>query len=376
MDNKYSKLIISAALILFIFLGINYYRKQNRNVIDEIISMNDMINVLIAGRNVYNENTFSFFALITINPVNNNIGITFIPPDYRIMMNDDGTKVKKISEIDLYYFDRIKYTLKKDIQMNVPFYVKLYSPDVIRAVDLIEGVNIFALDQAVFSTKNSFGLQYLDGVKCVSYINSAEQNSIYMKYDRILDLLLTLYNDRENRKKLFSNEFIDELFKNIKTNLMAKELYSIAEIVLNKGNIDSTLLPGGFDNGLYVVDEVSYRTYHQEFLTNLVVESESEPNVKIKILNGTSIPGLARKLRNDLIRDGMNVVEFGTSNYQAIYDSIIICRKSDIKSVNKISEMTGISKIYFVTDTTQLNNILIVVGEDMASEEQVKNKQK
>jgi hypothetical protein len=376
LDNKYSKLIISGALILFIFLGINYYRKQNRNVIDEIISMNDMINVLIAGRNVYNENTFSFFALITINPVNNNIGITFIPPDYRIMMNDNGTKVKKISEIDLYYFDRIKYTLKKDLQMNVPFYVKLYSPDIIRAVDLIEGVDIFALDQAVYSTKSIFGLQYLDGIKCVSYINSAEQNSIYMKYDRILDLILTLYNDRENRKKLFSNEFIDELFKNIKTNLMAKELYSIAEIVSGKGNIDSTLLPGGFDNGLYVVDEVSYRTYQQEFLTNLVVEAESESNVKIKILNGTSIPGLARKLRNDLIRDGMNVVEFGTSNYPAIYDSIIICRKSDFKSVNKISEMTGISKIYFVTDTTQLNNILIVVGEDMASEGQVKNKQK
>jgi len=62
----------------------------------------------------------------------------------------------------------------------------------------------------------------------------------------------------------------------------------------------------------------------------------------------------------------MNVVEFGTSNYPAIYDSIIVCRKSDLKSANKISEMTGIGKIYFVTDTTQLNNILIIVGEDMA----------
>ena len=376
MNNKYLKIIISAGLILIIILGINFYNKRNRNVIDEIISMKDMINILVAGRNVYNDNTFTFFALITINPVNNNIGITFIPPDYRIMMNDDGTKVKKISEIDLYYFDRIKYTLKKDIQMNVPFYIKLYSPDVVRAVNLIEGVDIFSLDQAVYSTKTNFGLQYLDGIKVVSYINSAEQNSIYMKYDRILDLLLTLYNDKENRKKLFNNEFIDELFKNIKTNLMSQELYSIAEILFNKGNVDSTLLPGGFSNGYYVVDEVSYRTYQQEFLTNLVVETESEPTVKIKILNGTSIPGLARKLRNDLIRDGMNVVEFGTSNYPAVYDSIIVCRKSDIKSANKISEMTGIGKIYFVTDTTQLNNILIVVGEDMASEEQIKNKQK
>jgi len=366
LNNKYPKLIISAVLIVLIFLGINFYRKQNRNVIDEIISMKDMVNILVAGRNVYNENTFSFFALITINPVNNNIGITFIPPDYRIMMNDDGTKIKKISEIDLYYFDRIKFTLKKDIQMNVPFYIKLYSPDVVRAVNLLEGVDILSLDQAVYSAKNNFGLQYLDGEKSVAYINSSDQNSIYMKYDRILDLLLTFYNDRENKKKLFSYEFIDEFFKNIKTNLMTQELYSIAEIIFKEGNVDSTLLPGGFNNGFYVVDEVSYRTYQQDFLTNLVVESEAEPNVKIKILNGTTIPGLARKLRNDLIRDGMNVVEFGTSNYPAIYDSIIVCRKSDTKAAGKISEMTGIGKVYFVTDTTQLNNILIIVGEDMA----------
>ncbi len=366
MDNKYSKVIVSAVVVLIIFTGIHFYKKHNRNVIDEIISMNDMINVLVAGRNVYNDNTFTFFALVTINPVNNNIGITFIPPDYRIMMNDDGSKIKKISELDFYYFDRIKYTLKQDIQMNVPFYVKLYSPDIVRSVNLLEGIDVFSLDQPVYSTKNNFGLQYLDGDKIVAYINSSEQNSIYMKYDRVLDLLLTLYNDRENRKKLFTIEFISEMFKNIKTNLLNQEIFSIAEIVFNKGSVDSTLLPGGFNNGYYVVDEVSYRTYQQEFLTNLVVETESEPTVKIKILNGTSIPGLARKLRNDLIRDGMNVVEFGTSNFPAIYDSIIICRKSDIKSVNKISEMTGIGKIYFVTDTTQLNNILIIVGEDMA----------
>ncbi len=376
MNNKYSKLIITAVLIIIIFLGINFYKKRNRNVIDEIISMKDMINILIAGRNVYNDNTFNFFALITINPVNNNIGITFIPPDYRIMMNDDGTKVKKISELDLYYFDRIKYTLKKDIQMNVPFYVKLYSTDVVRIVDMIEGIDLFFLDKAGNSQKNKFGLQYLDGEKCVQYINSSEQNSIYMKYDRILDLMLTLYNDRDVRKKLFTYEFIDEVFRNIKTNLMPRELYSISEIVSNKGNVDSTLLPGGFNNGYYVVDEVSYTTYQQEFLKSLVVSTESEPNVKIKILNGTSVPGLARKLRNDLIRDGMNVVEFGTSNYPIIYDSIIICRKSDTKSVNKIAEMTGIGKIYFVTDTTQLNNILIIVGEDMAGEKIVKSKTK
>jgi len=97
LNSKYLKWIIPVILIVSIFVGISLYNKSNRNVIDDIISMKDMINVLVAGRNVYNDNTFNFFALVTINPVNNNIGITFIPPDYRIMMNDDGTKIKKIS---------------------------------------------------------------------------------------------------------------------------------------------------------------------------------------------------------------------------------------------------------------------------------------
>lgn len=365
MNNKYIKIIAGVFIIFALITGINFYNRRSRNVIDDIISMKDMINILIAGRNVYNDNTFAFFALATINPVNNNIGITFIPPDYRIMMNDSGTKLKKISELDFFYFDRIKYTLKRDIQMNVPFYIKLYPTDVVRIVDLLEGIEIFSLDQAVYSTRQNFGLQYLDGEKCVDYINLTEKNSIYMKYDRILDILLTLYHDRENRKRMFSYDFISELFRNVKTNLMPREIFSIAGIIFNKGNVDSTLLPGEFANGLYVVDEISYKTYEQEFLKNIIVNADSEPNIKIKILNGTSVPGLARKLRNELIRDGMNVMEFGTSNLPKIYDSIIVCRKCDMKDADKISAMTGIGKIYYVTDTTQLNNILIIVGEDM-----------
>lgn len=367
MNNK-SKIAVAAGAVILLLLGINEYRTGTRNVVDEIISKKGLINILIAGRNVYNENTFSFFAIASINPSNNNIGITFIPPDYRIMMDDDGSKVKKISELDFYYFDNIKDTLKKDIQLNVPFYIKIYSPDVVRSVNMIEGVNLFLIDQAGIAKDSKFGLNYLDGKKIVNYINSADQNSIYMKYDRILDVLLTLYTDRENLKKYLNEEFINEVFKNIKTNLLPQEILSIANIVFEKGNVDSTLLPGGFNNGLYVVDEISYKTYQQEFLTKIVTDSDPDPNVKISILNGTSIPGLARKMRNDLIRDGLNVVEFGTSNYPFQKDSIIVCRKCDIKAANRTAEITGINRIYFVTDTTQLSNVLIIIGEDMASD--------
>jgi len=368
LESKKVKIITAAAVIIVLLFGINLYRKSTRNVIDEIISKNGLINILIAGRNVYNENTFSFYAIVSINPSNNNIGITFIPPDYKIMMNDDGTKIKKISELDFYYFDRIKYSLKQDLQLHVPFYIKIYSSDVIRSVNMLDGLNLLLLDQPGLSLKEKFGVNYLDGKKIINYINSSEQNSIYLKYDRILDILMTLYSEREMFKKFQNEQFITEIFKNIKTNLMPQEIYSISKIIFEKGNVDSTLLPGGFNNGLYVVDEVSYRTYQQEFLTTLITDSDSDSNAKITILNGTNIPGLARKLRNDLIREGLNVVEFGTSGFPFQKDSMIVCRKCDIRAANKTAELAGINKIYFVTDTTQLSNVLIIVGEDMAGD--------
>lgn len=370
MDKKKKLIIVSALAGIILYLCISFYIKSTRNVIETIVDNKDLINILVTGRNVYKENTFSFYALVSINPVNNNIGITFIPPDYRIMMNDSGSDSVKISDVDFYYFDRIRYTLQKDLQMNVPFYVKVYASDVIRTIDLLDGINLFALDQEKCITKAKKGINYLDGRKTIDYINCAEMNSIYLKYDRILDVLSTLYYEREKRLAVLNEDYIAEIIKNIRTNLLPQEIFSIVKLISAKGNLMSTLLPGGTNAGFYLVDEINFKTYQQDFLGPLVAEGASENSVKIKILNGTGVQGLARKLRNDLIRDGLTVTEFGTSNFGNFEHSVIICRQCDIFTANRTAEIAGIDKIYFITDTSQLTNILIIIGEDMVSEKQ------
>ncbi len=368
MDRR-KKIIISAAVLsIIVYLAASYYIKSTRNVIEKIIDNKDIINVLITGRNEYKENTFNFYALVSINPANSNIGITFIPPDYRIMMNDSGSDLLKLSEVDFYYFDRIRYTLQKDLQLNVPFYVKVYSSDVIRTIDLLDGVNLFSLDQSECITKVSPGLNYLDGRKTLDYINCADMNSIYIKYDRILDVLLTLYYEMEKRFSLLTDDYILEIMRSVKTNLLPQEIFSIIKLVSGKGNVMSTLLPGGISSGFYLVDEINFKTYQQDFLVPLLAETRPEPNAKIKILNGTNVTGLARKFRNNLFRDGLTVTEFGTSTYGHFTHSVIICRQCDIFTAERIADIAGINRIYFITDTSQLTNLLIIVGEDMVSE--------
>lgn len=355
-------IIFVICIILVIY---NYYRLRTRNAVEKLITDKKMINILLAGSNVYHGNKHKFFAIISINPDNKNIGITFIPPSFRILLDENGKRVSRIDEIDFIDFSKIQNSFKKDLKLAVPFYIELYSPDVIRIVDLLEGVDLFILDQIKGWPNTHNGLNYFDGKKVIKYINSAEQNSIYLKFDRIQDILLTLYYNKETKNKLNNLMFIHEIMKTVRTNLLPQEVFKIGEIIFMEGNVISTILPGSFKNNYYVINDISYKIYEKEFLTSLVVSKKAEPIIKIKILNGTNVPRLARRMRNNLIRDGLNVVEFGTSPYTKMKESIIICRKGNYSAVNKVSELTGINRIYYIIDSTQLNNLLIIIGEDL-----------
>jgi len=362
-------LTLAAAVVCLLLSGIyifNNYRLSTRNLVEKLIQEKKLINILVAGSNRYNDHKHRFYALVSINPVNKNTGITFIPPSYSLKFDDNNTESTRIDEVETYNFKQIRHALKKDLKLNIPFYVELYSTDVENIINLIEGVDLFVLDQVKDMSNVSFGINYFDGAKTVGYINSVEENSIYQKYDRIQDVLLTLFHNKKVGGLLANVEFISAMFKNIKTNLQPGEILKMSGLIREKGKFFTTILPGGIEKGFYVMDEISRKIYEKEFLSALVLEKESEPVAKIKILNGTHVSGLARKMRNNLIRDGLNVVEFGTFPLKKMKRTILISRKGENSAVRKVSEITGIDRIYHVSNNSVFNNVLIIIGQESA----------
>jgi len=360
------KIIIFSSLfvlIILVILGVGYYKKSTRNTIEKIIDNKQMINVLITGNNVFNENKHRFYAIISINPENKNIGVTFIPPEFKI--EDDDKKSYKIEDAVVFNYNKVRYSLQKSLGLDIPYYLELYAVDVSKIVNLIEGINLFILKPDEIKGHFKFGINYLDGKKVLSYINSVENNSIYLKYDKIQDILLTIYYDQRKIARLNNFDFIKIISNDIKTNLLPQEFLKIVSLILKKGNFYSTLLPGEFKDGFYILDKLSSNIYREIFLTQLILSKNNKVTPKIKILNGTKIHGLARKMRNKLIREGFNVVEFGTSPYPKLKKSIIISRKGTGSLVKKVSDFTGITNIYYKIDSTVLNNVLIIIGEDL-----------
>ena len=369
------KKLIYAGLAIVVLLGAlmayRYYYMLTRNVVESLIARKRMINILVAGSNTYNNNRHRFCGVLSINPENGKLGFTFLPPGLKVDLNGRGSSFRKLEEIDVSDFDDLRESLQRDLKLNVTFYLELYAVDIERFVDLIEGIDMFILDQMPLDAGYRFGLNYFDGKKIARYINSTPAKSIFKKYDRVQDVVLSLHGSRSSYSRLLTPDFVSEALKSFKTNIMPQEIYSLGKLLMDNTEISCTILPGEFDDaGNYVMDNISYKIYEKEFLAPLMVEEENLGSIKVKLLNGTDIPGLARKMRNLLIREGLNVVEFGTSPYPRLDHSILVNQRGNLSNARKVSEITGIKKIYHVIDNTQLHDVLIILGKDNAKGEE------
>ncbi|MGL4369893.1 MAG: LCP family protein [Spirochaetota bacterium] len=367
MNQKKLKIIIISVLTVVVAVtGLYIYRLKTRNAVDLLSENKLLVNVLIAGTNVFNDNKHKFYCVVSINPENSRVGITFLPPSLKVDLSGDGDFVR-LDEVDIGDFGKLSSFIYRTMKIRVPFYAVLYSPDVVRIVDLAEGINLYVLDQVKDIDGLRHGLNYLDGKKVSGYINYADDNSIFKRYDRIQDILFTLYYNRSEYQRFITADYMSEAMKTVKTNLLPHEAVSIGKIIMNEGDLMCTVLPGSVTpEGDFLMDEVAYKMYESGFLKKLVLKDDTETNIKVKVLNASDVPGIAKKMRQLLVREGVSVVEFGTYPGLVLDESVIINQKGDIESVKKISEMTGITKIYHIIDSTQLHSVLFIAGKDLA----------
>jgi len=358
--------ITGIILLILVFTVVYFYKIRTRNAVEQFVQNNKLINVLLAADMDSSTDTNSFYAVISIHPENGNTGITFIPPNYVVSVDEiKGTAINTIDFDD--NIDAVKDSIYRDIHLKISFFMQLYPTDVRRIIDLLEGIDLYILDQAKKVPGLNYGINYLDGNKIIDYIVNSQNESIYQKFDRVQDVLLTLFYNKNDYKKFATTNFVSEMLRSVKTNIMPREVLAISDILYKSGTLYTTVLPGriGEDDGYYT-DQITFTIYEENFLKPLVLNVDPESSIKVKILNGTNISGLAKKMRNMLTREGLSVVEFGTSPFPTIDETVIINQKGSIESVRKISSVIGVERIFHVINTSQLNDVLIIIGKDFA----------
>lgn len=365
MNDKIRLVIIITSVCVLILSALLIYRYFSRNAIDTFAANKELINILVAGSNDFNERRHSFYAIAHFNPDKKSVGVTFVPPHYLVTLNRRTGNALRLHEIPFSDHSDIIESLEEDLQITIPFYMEMYASGLVNIIDIIDGINLYILNQVLPQAYFSTGVNYTDGRKAVWYINKVNQNSIFQKYDRIMDVALTLFTNKEMYKKYVEKDYMNEIVSSINTNLRIQEIMSLMELVYDANTVYSTIMPGKMDkDGNYTVDDITRKLYEQKFLRPLVLDIKDSESIKVRILNGSDVPGQARRMRNALTREGLTVVEFGTSPYEITEKTVIINQKGNLNAALKVSSILGIAHMHHIVDSSQLADVLVIVGKD------------
>ena len=227
-----------------------------------------------------------------------------------------------------------------------------------RAIEAVGGVDVtvdraFTDDQFPISSSDigvksvSFaaGTQHMDGKTALNFSRSRHgtngEGSDFARSKRQEKILVAL-RDKLLRAGTLLNPFtIDALVgtvqDNVKTNLETWEILRLAreagnvqaaDIALRVMSDANVLAPATGPDGAFLLvpkggDWAAVRAFATSALDQTAPSEPARRAVRVDVQNGTSIPGLANKTANDLIRSGFTVVHVGNAAQRTYEKSVI-----------------------------------------------------
>ncbi|MFA5498943.1 MAG: LytR C-terminal domain-containing protein [Candidatus Cloacimonadia bacterium] len=93
-------------------------------------------------------------------------------------------------------------------------------------------------------------------------------------------------------------------------------------------------------------------------------EKDLLPAVKVRILNGCGISGVASEFSDFLTKHNVDVIGVGNSR-KFIYDkTIIIVKRDDEQDLNRLIKYTGITRRAFAVENDSEEDFQIIIGRD------------
>ncbi len=364
------------------------------------------VNVLLLGNPGESDGTDGPFLTDTIMVAsygieNKTLHLFSIPRDLYVDVPDYGmSKINAVYEIGESKFNDGPGTdmsvIESLLGLDIPYYVKIDFEGFKRIVDELGGVSVEVkkdlLDPYYPTASKGYetldikaGVYTMDGDMALKYVRSRQTTSDFDRAKRQQQVLVALRDKALDLEllttpaKIFAvQDIIKDHFSTNLTEAEAKRaLQLLVELdtskVINKVFDDSTsgVLYGTKVDEMFVLKPVDddyskIATAVQETLAlSAPVEGEDEelPPLKIEVLNGTNITGLAGKVAEKLKEAGFDVVKVGNNPTKGLTDSVIYDGAAGKRS-SAINRAADIIKATISADAVELTgaDARLVVG--------------
>jgi len=297
------------------------------------------VNVLVIGIDVSlnNKRQLLPFArsdsliLVSFDPQRNRISALSIPRDTRTQIPGKG--VTKINAAFAYGGPKLTIaTVQNLLGVPIDYYVKLGAESFARIIDALGGIEIDVEKDMKYrdwwgglDIDLKKGRQHLDGQRAADYIRFRHDPAADIgRVARQQKMLLALFEKVKSPATLVhAPQLLRAFTQNTQTNLSIGDMISLGMfgVRLKSADIRMTTLPGWAAESDWEADRAKIRPLVAEMFYG--IDRTTLASTGIEILNGSGVPGLARKTAVRLQQLGFHVVRINSVPVMANATTII-----------------------------------------------------
>lgn len=266
---------------------------------------------------------------------------------------------------------------------KIDFHIVLDYNSIKNLVDLIGGLNLFIKNPPALNEddKNFFGLKtggyLLDGDKTFEYLLRADKEetprTLLYRCTDILSAVFIRFIKDENLSKVYSDKIFKLfLYKELKGNIRLVDIFALDNFFKNikydsffintmsgtPVNEEQTLLKPIYD-GRYIVRHVKEL---KAAVSELSKEADIErSDIKVRVLNATTIRGLADKIKIRMNYNDFKAIELGNFGRFSDKSYVIIHTGRPAKGL-MLADAAKVDDVYALTDRRMNIDTTLILG--------------
>jgi len=362
----FSVLLLVALIFLLKYFGVFPFSS-------DIMSYN-RLNILIVGCDeIENHGRADTIVLLSVSPKTKDALILSIPRDTRVEI--PGRGMDKINHAYAFGGESLlTKTVSSFLDVPIHFYAVADFNGFVYIIDELGGVEIDVEKEMHYVDKAGGveinlhpGKQILNGEKALQYIR--------FRYDKLGDLgrikrqqklALAVIKKMINFDSMIKIPQISEGMKDyIETNIEARDTVALANLFrgVNQEKFKVETVQG---EPVYI-EGISYLEPDVEEVRQRVKSLIYSKNsgIKVEVLNGNAMTGIAHKIANDLELQGFEIVNLGNADNFNYEKTKIIIYSKEVNLNNEFKKLFNDFEIVKEYQTNANLDLVIILGKDM-----------
>lgn len=360
--------LVAVALTVAVFATIYIFKFFNRASLEKALNGRDGFSLLFVVTSAQDDKKVQVVSVGQIFPATQRIGVVSFFPATRL--KDDAASLEEIFKSK--GVSGVSSAVSEFLGERIVAYVKARDNNLAQFVDILGGIDYFLSAADLLKDENLPRGQFvLDGGLVARLLNPPEKNEYTpaFKLFRYYSLFLNAWNQRTRLWPLLKEEKIFALaVKNLETNTSASDLFALSQtFATQKGWVPILVeVPVRRVKDAFYVDKDSVALYLRTLTKQLTQKDHPFVNdpPKMEVKNGTHVANLARTMRTELSRKGVQILEFTNADHNDYEKTILLGTSGNAFYLESIARIMGVQKSYAAVNRSLFTDLVLVLGKD------------